>query len=327
MIKIKTIAFSLMYIALSSAYAQSRNGDSVIEKDKNILSSMQTTNNGKVKVTAYKPLSNVEYDNKPCPSGYYGSSGGSTYKSRQRLTSKMYETNYLSKTINGDWDNTNDYCTRYQTQEINCPSGQEGYRRQEKTDVYNNNGYDLGTWVTTSRNCSPIPPPPPPPPVYTPPPPVYNPPPVYIQPPPPPPVTQTPPPVVTCKASMWDDSFACPSGFTGIQSQMTYNTCPNGPYGAMSTTYGPVLSECTPIYTPPPPPPAPPPYTPPVYQNPPPSGCYDIYGGYITVGTVMSVCNATGTPDGYPKGKTMRCSAQGWVVQSPGNPKIQMDCM
>lgn len=315
---IKAIAFSAMYLALNSVYAQLKSGDSVIEPDFDAIDAQMREQQGKVKADAYKPQSQVEIDHKPCPSGFRGSDGGSTFKSRQRLMSKMYDGNSLARTITGQWEYLTDYCTRTQTQTIDCPSGQEGYRTQSKTDRYDNDGYTYGSWSTTSRNCSPIPPPPPlpsnPAPVYTPPvytPPVYTPP-VTVNPPP-----VTPTPTVICTASTYHDSFACPSGQTGAQYQTTYITCPNGPYRASVTTRGPVdSSDCKSKPAPPPP----------VYQNPPPAGCYDIFGGYVTVGTVMGVCNATGSPDGYPSGRTMRCTANGWETANSGNNNRLVDC-
>lgn len=310
---IKTIAFSAMYLALNSVYAQLKSGDSVIEPDFDAINAQMREQQGKVKADAYKPQSQVEIDNKLCPSGFRGSDGGSTYKSRQRLVSRMYETNYVARTIAGPWQDLDDYCNRTQSQKIDCPSGQEGYRTQTKTDTFDNSGYSYGNWSTTSRNCSPIPPPPVynPPPVYTPPvytPPVYTPP-VTVNPPP----VIPPPPAVICTESSYHDSFACPSGYTGAQYQSTYVQCPNGPYRAGVTSKGPVdSSDCKPVYVSPPP----------VYVPPTPSGCPLAYGGYASVGSVRGFCDVF-SGRAYPRGQNFKCMSGGWWAENNRGHQIE----
>lgn len=194
-----------------------------------------------------------------------------------------------------------------ETKNVGCPSGWSGTHRQSRvktTDKWGNVTYT--SWKTTTNTCKAPPPPPPPDPPPTPP--------VVTD----PPVTPPPPPVgPTCTTGSWTNNYGCPSGWIGQKYSTSYRTCPNGPNGAHADNEGPVTDTCTPPVPPPPPP----------KEDPPaPSGCHDIYGSPVSVGTVMGVCNATGSPDGYPSGRTMRCTASGWQTANSGNSNRPVDC-
>lgn len=250
-------------------------------------------------------------------------------------------------TVNHDWLGHPTNCQTTATRTQSCGAGYTGSISQRRT-VYTwvDGRTTYGSWSTTSDTCKAIPPPEPEP-------------------------APAPNPAPggggggSCSPATSTESAACSGGRPGSMYRQVSTTCPGGPNGSPSTSYGAwnessCSTACTPrsetssaacgsgytgtkhitttfacpsgtsttindsgcgcangardypSCTPPPPPP--------------PSGCTDIYGSPVSVGTVMGVCDATGSPDGYPSGRTMKCTANGWQTANSGNSNRPTDC-
>lgn len=248
-------------------------------------------------------------------------------------------------TVNHDWLGHPTNCQTTATRSQSCGAGYTGSIRQRRT-VYTwvDGRTTYGSWSTTSDTCKAIPPPEPEP----------------------EPTIPNPGGGGTCSPSTSTESAACSGGRPGSMYRQVSTTCPGGPNGSPSTTYGAWNeNSCSTVCSP---------RTEtssaacgsgftgtkyitttfacpsgtstsinedgcgcangannyPTCRLPAlpdiPSGCTDIYGSSVRIGVTMGVCDATGSPDGYPSGRTMKCTANGWETANSGNSNRLVDC-
>ncbi len=116
----------------------------------------------------------------------------------------------------------------------------------------------------------------------------------------------------TCSPSSSTYSTACGTGYTGTKYITTHYTCPSGSYNTTNDDGCGCANGATNYPT------CTPPYQEPAPKPQPPSGCLDIYGTYLPVGTIASNCDVGGG-NPYPRGRTYRCTSSGWATANAGS--------
>lgn len=206
----RTLIFTLLYLTLSSCFAQTRyNGDSVIEKMPFNESKPMVSSNGKIiKSNPYTYQYFVEKQFTNCPAGFTGQYGNQYASAERTVTITNDGPTVVSKAY-GPWQATDEECAKTETQSLSCPAGYNGSITQ--TRLITTTG-TAENWTTTSDTCAPIP--------------------------------------VVCTASNWQNTYACPTGYTGNITSTSYNVCPNGPYQSGTQYEGPRTNNCVAVTPP-----------------------------------------------------------------------------
>jgi hypothetical protein len=210
----RKIALSLMFLSVSSAFAQTHyHGDSVMPNPFFNPNQPRVIKQGAVNQApplTYQFMTDSQLSN--CPAGFRGQYGTQYASAERTITIINRESTVVGKEY-GPWQATDEECAKTETQNVSCPAYQTGYISQSRTVTSSGTVSD---WTTTANTCAPMP--------------------------------------VVCSASSWGNTYACPSGYTGNVTSTSYNVCPSGPYAAGYQYEGPRTNNCVAIPVAPPPP-------------------------------------------------------------------------